>query len=110
MGLIEIRSRVQEITEKVFGGQPVHEHVTVSSAGTAEQLPSNSVPKGAQVAIKALDNQGTVYVGGSTVDSSNGFPLSSGNTLTYSVSDTSLVYVDADNSGDGIAFTVESDA
>lgn len=104
------RSLVDTIANKVFGGEPASGQQTVSTAGTAESLQQQSVPKGAQVAIKALSgNNGTVYVGGSNVSSSNGFELAPKETLTYSASEVSNIYVDADTAGDGVCWTVETD-
>lgn len=76
---------------------------TVTTSGTAEAL-SDTEDVWEGVVIKALDdNQGNVYLGGSDVDSTNGFPLSAGQALPFDFDDLSQVYIDVDNDGEGVA-------
>jgi hypothetical protein len=77
---------------------------TVSTAGTAVAL--TSAQETIAVTIRALDsNSGDVYVGDNTVDSNNGYPLSKGETFSVDIDlNEAMIYVDADNNGDGVAF------
>ena len=88
-----------------------HGQQSVSSAGTAEALSTSSdlsVGSGAEVAIRANDdNTGSIYVGGSDVDSSNGFVLSAGESVALQVADVSDVYIDADTTGEGVSWITE---
>lgn len=76
---------------------------TVTSAGTAEALAgSTSV---LSVTIRALGtNTGQVYVGNSGVDSTNGFQLDSGDTVSLDIDDLSDVYIDVDTSTEGVTY------
>lgn len=76
---------------------------TVSSAGTAEAIAASTPVNG--VIIQALsDNVGNVYVGDSSVDSSNGMELQPGQATSVAIDNLSKVYVDADNNDDGVCF------
>lgn len=81
----------------VFNGQE-----TVAAPGTAEQLPSNAI---ASITIKALQtNTGSIYIGGSTVDAATGFELLPGDIISFDMSNTNAVYVDAEVAGEGISW------
>ena len=80
--------------------------VTVTAAGTAEQLPTVTVD--GELTITALSgNAGTVYVGDSTVDATSGDPLQPGQSITVSINNADGLYVDADNGGDTISYLAE---
>jgi hypothetical protein len=75
----------------------------VAAAGTAEALggPTAIV----SVTIKALgDNTGNIYVGDSSVDSSNGFILEPGDSVSLDIDDLSDVYIDAQVNGEGVSY------
>lgn len=75
---------------------------TVSTAGIAEQLASSSVIK--SIAIKALStNTGIIYVGGSGVDSTNGYELEAGEGLTLLIDDPSIIFIDSSVNGEGVS-------
>lgn len=78
---------------------------TVTTAGTAEALASSATVN-TGVLIKALPGNGSaiVYIGTSTVDSTNGVALSSGDSWYVEVDDISKVYVDSDTDGAGVSF------
>ena len=86
---------------------------TVAVAGTAEQLPSNAVPQGFPVIVKALAaNSGKVH-GAKTqaiaqVDAT-AYELAAGEAVGLLVSNTNKIWVDANTSGEGVTFTVETD-
>lgn len=87
---------------------------TVATAGTAVQLnggTSLAVPDGASVAVIAADgNTGSVYVGDSSVTTSNGAELTPDSSLSLNVADVSTIHIDADNSGDGVSWIAEVEA
>lgn len=75
---------------------------TVSTAGTRVQLASHAC-KTAVIRAK-LGNTGIIYVGGSTVDSTNGLELAPGDALPVDVANTNLLYIDAATSGDSVRY------
>lgn len=73
---------------------------TVTTAGTRVQLGTNTC---SSITIKALStNTGLIYVGTSTVASSNGFQLSAGESISLDITNTNLVYIDSAVNGEGI--------
>lgn len=108
--------RVRDAVESLVGSAGNWPNIetgqdTVTTAGNAVQLnggTSISVPDGASVAVRAnSDNTGTVYIGDSTVSASTGFEKTPGDGVSINVEDVSSIYVDADNSGDGVSWLVE---
>jgi len=96
---------VKEIDVKEIAGSSVFDHgeQDVASAGTSEQLPNNNCREATITAKK--DNTGTIYIGGSTVsNASYGAYLDAGDVFTIAVENTDLIYIDADENGDGIVF------
>ncbi len=90
---------------KLTGGRKV-----VTTGGTREQITSTETAI-AGVIIQALrSNSGNVAIGGSDVDvtagSENGIELVAGQTETIPCRDLSLVWIDADNNGEGVAFSL----
>ena len=78
---------------------------TVAAAGTAEVLGSSTATQ--SIIVKALaGNTGNIYVGGSGVTSSNGFVLAAGDTVSIDTDNLSDVYIDADNSGEGVSYLI----
>lgn len=90
-------------TEPVGSDTFDHDDQDVSTAGTSVQLPDISCR---EVTISAKkDNTGTIYIGGSTVsNASYGVYLDAGDSFTKPVANTNLIYIDADENGDGIVF------
>lgn len=83
----------------VYNGQK-----TVTAAGTAEALASSQALS-AGVLIKALaDNTNNVYVGDSSVDSSNGFVLAAGEEVFIEIDNLASVYIDVDTNGEGVSY------
>jgi hypothetical protein len=82
---------------------------TVSSAGTAVALVASATPCSSFI-IRAMENNaGAVYLGDSTVSSSNGkveprASIAFGGDQNTGVVDLLNIYVDADNAGDGVDF------
>jgi len=83
----------------VYNGQK-----TVTTNGTAEALASSQALS-AGVLIKALaDNTNDVYVGDSSVDSSNGFVLAAGEEVFIEIDNLASVYIDVDTNGEGVSY------
>lgn len=84
----------------------------VATAGTELPLTATSILV-SKCRIRALDgNTGLVYVGDSTVSSTNGYPLTKGDELVLEALldnqdknqlDLSAIYVDAASNADGVA-------
>lgn len=73
----------------------------VTSAGSAENLAANPCRS---CTIKALaNNDDVIYVGAASVDSSTGFVLSPGDSVSMDINNTNLVYIDSVTSGDGVS-------
>lgn len=73
---------------------PYNNKVTVTTAATRVQLNSNRAVK--SVTIKAgVTNTGIIYVGDSTVSSSNGLELNPGDTVSMDISNLNVLYIDA---------------
>jgi len=74
----------------------------VTTAGTRVQLASNAC---SSVTVKAKStNTGLIYVGGSSVSSSNGFILSAGDSISIDITNTNLLYIDSSVNGEGVSF------
>lgn len=76
---------------------------TVTTAGTRVTLASSTTVK--SVTIKALDtNTGYIYVGDTTVASTNGFQLAAGETVSLDLANLSTVNLDSSVSGEGVTY------
>lgn len=76
---------------------------TVAAAGTAEAISGSVAVNG--VIVQALaGNAGNVFVGDSSVDSTNGFELQPGQATSVAIDNLNKVYVDAANNDDGVCF------
>jgi len=72
-------------------------------AGTRSVLASTQTIK--SIIIKALSsNLGTIYVGNSTVSSTNGYELNAGESITLSIADLSTIYIDSSLDNEGITY------
>ena len=82
---------------------------TVTTAGTEVQLTS-TVTKCFYVIITALvTNEGTIWVGASTVASGRGVPLVALQSCRIDIDDLSKIYIDATISGEGVSFVYLAD-
>lgn len=76
----------------------LHALATVTTAGTQVQLATNTVRS---VTIKATAaNTGIIYVGASSVSSSDGFPLAAGDTVSLDIANTNLIWIDSSVNGE----------
>jgi len=87
---------IEQIPSTIYSNQS-----TVTTAGTAVQLQSNA---GVSLTIKALaGNTGLIYVGGSSVDSTSGFELSAGDSVSLALSENNIVWIDSSVNGEGVS-------
>ena len=71
--------------------------------GTATVINTSLVCE--SVAVRALPgNTNIVYIGTSTVTTSNGYELSPGDAVAFDVGNTNLVYFDVDTTGEGVSW------
>jgi hypothetical protein len=83
-----------------------HALVTVTTSGTRVQFASNTAKS---IVVKALvGNTGTIYVGGSTVAASNGFPLAAGDTVSLDINNTNVVWIDASVNSQSVAWMLNN--
>ncbi len=86
----------------------------VTTAGVAEQLPDVKIPDGCQLTIIAKPgNSGNIYLGNSkdnAESSTDRFDaLEAGVAVSLKITNAKLLWIDADNNGDGVSFIVEQD-
>ena len=83
----------------------------VAAAGIAEQLPDVDVPDGYNLVVKAkAGNAGNIYIGNSkenAEDHTVTFSLAAKGSVTLAVINANVVWIDADNNGEGIEGIVE---
>lgn len=91
---------------KALPAQPTTEvngQTTGTTAGTAVQLASHSLING--VIVQALStNTTSIYIGTSSVSSSNGFELQPGQATSVAVSDTDAVWIVSSTNGDKVCW------
>ena len=91
----------------------IHGQKDVATAGTAVQLPSYSVPDDCQVTVIAKPgNTGIIYLGKSKANAEGADKfdgLSPGLAHSLKLTNTNLIWVNAENSGDGVSFSAEQD-
>lgn len=76
---------------------------------TAIALPSQTIPSGFHLVVKALSTNGAaVYVGDSNVSTSNGFELSAGEAVVLRVDNANVVYVVAASGTQKVCWIVEA--
>lgn len=82
----------------IFNGK-----TTVTTAGTRVALASSQVIK--SVTIKAaLANTGTIYVGNSTVASTNGLELAAGDTISLDISNLATINIDSSTNAQSVTY------
>jgi hypothetical protein len=87
------------------------DQVPVPTPGTAVQLQSQAVPDGFQIFLRALVvNNGTIYVGPDAATAENhaiALPLEPGAFVELALTNTDEIWIDADDSADGVSWAVE---
>ena len=100
----ELRASPVEVDQVPFGSAPSNK-VNVTTAGTRVALGASTAIGG--VIVRAnLTNTGIIYIGDSTVSSSNGFELDRGSTITYPIDNLSKVFIDSSVSGEGVSYMI----
>ena len=81
----------------------------VTTAGTAEQLPDQSVPDGFAVTIRGHpDNEGYMYIGNSKSDAEDHItPVGPDDVYSLKVKNVNAIWVDAQYSGEKVIWVVE---
>lgn len=89
-------------TSEVLPTAVSNDKVIIATAGTRVQMPTFSCKA---VVIKALPtNSGLIYVGSSTVASTNGFILSASESVSLDIDNTNHIWLDCSVSGDGVTY------
>lgn len=99
VGSDDLSMRTRQSGSEIFG----HEAYDVAVAGTSEQLTAQACR---EITITAKDdNNGKIYVGDSTVSNTDfGTFLRSSDSVTILVGNCDMIYIDADNGGEGIRY------
>lgn len=74
----------------------------ITAALTAQQLPNQVLMSGLTI-LAPTTNTGTIYVGTSTVSSTNGFPLVAGAMLALSITNPNQIWMIGTNTSDILA-------
>lgn len=82
----------------------------VASAGTPEQLPMAVIGQGAELVVKAKkDNTGAIKVGHDSDSAQNSpFTLEPGEHVRLRIGLTDKVWIDAEQSGNGVEYVTET--
>ena len=80
----------------------------VAVAGTAEPLAAISTEIKNIAIVAKSTNTGKIYVGGSGVSSSSGFPLDADEWREFRIDDLNKVYIDSDVNGEGVTFDYQN--
>lgn len=81
----------------------INNQKTVAGAGSAEALAGSTAIR--SVTVRALlNNVGTIYVGDSSVSSSNGFELGAGDSVDLDVDNLNKIFLDTDTNGEGVSY------
>ena len=97
IGDVDVTSLPQGAT--VYNGQKY-----VSTAGTQVALASSQAITHSVTIMAQSGNSGWIYIGNSSVSSSNGYILDAGDTLELKIANLATVYVDSSVSGEGVSY------
>jgi hypothetical protein len=104
MGWVQCDSHGQLITSGGGGGASAIYSGQQTATTSAAALPSQAFVNG--VILKSIvGNTGTIYIGPSTVTTSNGYPLTAGEAISYSIANSSTIYMIGTNATDKLAIT-----
>lgn len=96
-------SAVTQPTAEVAPTTVLNGKKTVTTAGTRVTLAASTTCK--SVTIKALAaNTGTIYVGDTSVASTNGYALAPGETVTLDIANLNTVNLDSSVNGEGVTY------
>ena len=86
---------------------------TVAALGVAEVMPTQVIPDGYSVVIKALkSNTATVHLSDSKAnaeDDTKAYPLEPNEFVSVKLSNVNKIWLDANVNGEGVSYIVESD-
>ncbi len=104
-GRATVGKQIEILTQLTNPSGLTHGKTVVATAGTEQVLVGAPSPATVGVTIKALaGNSGTVYVGITGVDNSNGFELAPGEQIFIPIDDLETIFLDVDNDGEGVSF------
>lgn len=81
----------------------LHGVTNVTTAGTRVVLAASTACQSVTIKAKST-NTGTIYVGSSTVSSTNGMALLSGDVVSFDIANLNTVNIDASVSGEGVTY------
>lgn len=77
---------------------------TVTTSGTPVQLTATSTEAKRLDISNPTSNSGALYIGGTAVSTTKGVPIQPGFTYTFTITDVSKVWVDADVNGSTVQY------
>lgn len=98
----ELRASPVSVTEDPFSSV-VTGQTNVTTAGTRVALGASTAILGVVIRAK-LTNTGLIYVGNSSVTSSNGYILDRGSAVTVNVDNLADISIDSSVSGEGVSY------
>ena len=107
---ISFSSTIYTIIRPLLNASSIYtDNVDVAKAGTPVQLPNQVIPDGYAVMVRAKrTNTGLVYPGGSAAAAlAHNIPLSKQESVSYKVSNVSIIWVDSQVDGEGVEISVE---
>jgi hypothetical protein len=99
-----VDSAGSQITPIALGTTMGNGNKDVATAGTAVALAGATTVKRVWITGKAA-NTNKIYIGGSTVDSSNGTFIYASQTIVIDIDDLAEIYIDADTSTEGVQYS-----
>ena len=76
----------------------------VTTAGTQVALASSTAIYHSVTIMAQAGNSGNIYIGDSSVSSSNGYILDAGDTIEIQIANLSTIYVDSSVNGEGVSY------
>ena len=93
-----------EVTSLPHGATVYNGQKYVSTAGTQVALASSQAITHSVTIMAQSGNSGWIYIGNSSVSSSNGYILDAGDTLELKIANLATVYVDSSVNGEGVSY------
>lgn len=78
--------------------------VANTTSGIRTAISITSVPIKSILIKAVITNTGTMYIGNSTVSSSNGYPLVAGESVSLDISNLNTIYIDSSVNGESITY------
>jgi len=113
---LEIRDLLKDILAALGGGNTGswnHGRCVVSTPGEPQRLPPMHIPDGMHVVVRALPrNTGSVYIGRNSqavLDPDRRIELTPKDFVRMRLTNTNLIWVDAEKDGEGVDFWCEAE-